>query len=136
LTPFAYVSMQLPSAVADLMGWIGLATVIGAAVYSFTVRVSPKRQEKFLNVHNVIGLIALIPVLLHAYGRVDLNDLSDIVSISALLLILTLQASGMVLMFMPRAGELRYRSRSLHIPAALLLYLFLAYHILVKLVLV
>jgi hypothetical protein len=127
--------MQLPSAMTDLMGWIGLAMVIGAAVYSFAVRASPKRQEKFLNVHNVIGLIAIVPVLLHAYGRVDLNDPSDIVSISALLLMLALQTSGIVLRFVPRAGELRHRSRSIHLATALLLYLFLTYHILVKLVL-
>ena len=118
------------------MGWIGLAAVIGAAVYSFAVRASPRRQEKFLNVHNVVGLIALVPVLLHANGRVNLNDPSDIISVSALLLMLALQASGVVLRFMPRAKGLRYRSSSVHIPAALLLYLSLAHHILVKVVLV
>jgi hypothetical protein len=118
------------------MGWIGLAAVIGAAVYSFAVRASPRRQEKFLNVHNVVGLIALVPVLLHANGRVNLNDPSDIISVSALLLMLALQASGVVLRFMPGAGRLRYRSSSIHIPAALLLYLSLIYHVLVKVVLV
>jgi hypothetical protein len=34
------------------------------------------------------------------------------------------------------AGRLRYRSSSIHIPAALLLYLSLIYHVLVKVVLV
>jgi len=118
------------------MGWIGLAAVIGAAVYSFAVRASPRRQEKFLTIHNIFGLVALVPVLLHINGRVDLNDPSGIISVSALLLTLALQASGVVLRFMPRAKGLRYRSSSIHIPAALLLYLSLAHHILVKVVLV
>ena len=77
-----------------------------------------------------------MPVLLYAYGRVDLNDPSDIVSVSALLLMLALQASGVVLRFMPRAGGLRYRSSFIHLPAALLLYLSLIHHVLVKVVLV
>jgi hypothetical protein len=118
------------------MGLIGLAAVIGAAVYSFVVRALPRRQERFLDIHNVVGLIALVPVLLHANGRVDLNDPSGIISVSALLLMLALQASGVVLRFMPGAGRLRYRSSSIHIPAALLLYLSLIYHVLVKVVLV
>jgi phosphoglycerol transferase MdoB-like AlkP superfamily enzyme len=136
LTSLASITLQLPSAGVDLLGWVGLAAVVGAAVYSFARRASPRRQEEFLNVHIIFGLVALVPVLLHAYGRVDLNDPSDIVSVSALLLMLALQASGVVLRFMPRAGGLRYRSSSIHLPAALLLYLSLIHHVLVKVVLV
>jgi hypothetical protein len=136
LTSLASITLQLPSAGVDLLGWVGLAALVGAATYSFVRRASPRRQEEFLNVHIIFGLVALVPVLLHAYGRVDLNDPSDIVSVSAMLLMLVLQASGVVLRFMPRAGGLRHQSSSIHLPAALLLYLLLIYHVLVKVVLV
>jgi hypothetical protein len=120
----------------DLLGWVGLAAVVGTAAYSLVRRALPNKQEELLNVHIIFGLVALIPVILHAYGRVNLNDPSDIVSVSALLLMLVLQASGVVLRFMPRAGGLRHRSSSIHPTAALLLYLSLIHHVLVKVFLV
>ena len=117
----------------NVFGWLSFIGVLYASMLYLWNLFSPNQKESRLNLHCSISKVTILTIAAHLLSQPLEGFNTKWVIWSGLGLYLIIIASGIVLMYLPEAGKLRYHARSLH-PALLVgLGVSLIYHILTML---
>ncbi len=113
-----------------IFGWLSLIGVAYASILYFWNILNPAQKENRVHLHCNISKLTLPTIAAHLLSQ-PISGLSEQWVIwSGLGCYLIIIASGIVLLYMPNAGMLRYHARSIH-PALLIgLGISLIHHVL------
>jgi predicted membrane channel-forming protein YqfA (hemolysin III family) len=103
------------------LAWLMALAVLATASLFILNRVAPRQTGRRIEAHCVIGLASV--VLAAAYYVADLSGYASLSSGVFIGLLLLTAGSGMLLRFVPNAGELRYHAASFHPPIVVALLL-------------
>lgn len=115
---------------SHIFGWLSLIGVAYASILYFWNIFNPEQKETRIHLHCNISKLTIPTIAAHLLSQ-PIADLSEQWVIwTGLGFYLIIVASGIVLLYMPDAGGLRYHARSIH-PALLVgLAVSLIYHVL------
>jgi hypothetical protein len=103
------------------LGLLTALAVLAAASLFALNRAVPRQTETRIKAHCAIGLASV--ALAAAYYVADLSGSASFSSGAFIGLLLLTAGSGMLLRFVPNAGELRYHAASFHPPIVVALLL-------------
>jgi hypothetical protein len=99
-----------------LLGMLSLIGVVFTSLLFFWNQLKPLQSEKRIKLHCNVGLVSLLPTIVHSYlSHQSISSSGNESMIQfGLLLYLIVIASGMILSYFPRSGKIRYYARSFH----------------------
>jgi hypothetical protein len=113
-----------------IFGWLSLIGVAYASVLFFWNMFDPEQEESRVHLHCNISKLTILTIAAHLLSQPISGLGEQWVIWTGLGFYLIIVASGIVLLYMPDAGILRYHARSIH-PALLIgLAISLIYHVL------
>ena len=116
-----------------IFGWLGFIGITFASLLYFWNLFNPHQKTKRVNLHCTISKLTIPAITAHLISQPITGFDAEWIIWSGLGLYLIIIASGIVLMYLPKAGTLRYHSRTFH-PALLVgLAAALLHHVLTKL---
>ena len=110
----------------ELSGWLTLLGVFDGVLFYIWNLFNPSQSERRVRVHSCIGLVSLVPLLIHLLSLPSIS-ISDWLIWAGVGFFLILLLTGMILLYFPYAGGLRYHARSFH-PALLVGLLIILFH--------
>jgi len=114
---------------ANLFGWLSLLGILYATSLFLWNMLNPYQKEKRVNLHCTISKLTIPTIAAHLLSQ-EITGFTDWIIWSGLGIYLIIIASGIVLMYLPEAGTLRYHAISIH-PARLVgLAISLLHHVL------
>ena len=117
----------------NIYGWLSLLGILYATSLLIQNMLNPHQKTKRVNLHCTISKLTIPPITAHLISQPITGFDAEWIIWSGLGLYLIIIASGIVLMYLPKAGTLRYHSRTFH-PALLVgLAAALLHHVLTKL---
>ena len=115
-----------------LTGAGGLILVFASSFMTVQNYYNPTQDRQRIRIHCYVGFSALILSIIHAFSVGSLNFSSDSTGYFTLGLIFIVDAMGIVMRFLPEAGEIRFHSRSYHPALVLGAVITAVWHILSK----
>ena len=116
----------------NIYGWLSLLGITYATSLLIQNMLNPHQKTKRVNLHCTISKLTIPTIAAHLLSQ-KITDINDWITWSGLGIYLIIMASGIVLMYLPDAGKLRYHARSVH-PALLIgLSISLLHHVLTML---
>lgn len=116
--------------VTHIFGWLSLIGVAYASILYFWNIFSPAQKETRIHLHCNISKLIIPTILAHLLSQPITGFSEQWVIYAGLGLYLIIITSGVVLLYLPDAGGLRYHARSIH-PALLIgLAISLIHHVL------
>jgi len=113
----------------NIFGWLSLLGILYATSLLLWNMLNPHQKKQRVNLHCNISKLTIPTIAAHLLTQ-KITDFNDWITWSGLGMYLIIIASGIVLMYLPEAGKLRYHARSIH-PALLVgLGVSLIHHIL------
>ncbi len=114
---------------ANIFGWLSFLGILYATSLFLWNIFNPHQKEKRVNLHCTISKLTIPTIAAHLLSQ-QITGFNDWIIWSGLGLYMIIIASGIVLMYLPEAGKLRYHARSIH-PALLVgLGISLLHHVL------
>ncbi len=112
----------------ELSGWLTLIGVIDGILFYIWNLFNPAQSERRVKIHGYIGLASLVPLLIHLLSLPDIAFSNWLIWAGVGFFFIIL-GTGVILLYLPNAGGLRYHARSFH-PALLVgLLLIILYHL-------
>ena len=113
----------------NIFGWLSFIGILYATTLYFWNLFNPNQKMRRLNLHCNLSKLTIPTIAAHLLSQ-ELTGFTDWIIWSGLGLYLIIMASGIVLMYLPEARNLRYHARSIH-PALLVgLIVALIHHVL------
>ena len=114
--------------ILELSGWSTLVGVFFGLMFYFWNMINPLQSNVRVKVHCYVGLASLIPLLIHIWS-LPVIDFDNWLFWSGVGFFFIIISTGVILLYLPDAGGLRYHARSIH-PALLVgLLLIILFHI-------
>lgn len=122
-----------PISSVHLIGWVTAVIILFSSILMIFRVFIPKLSSKIMRAHCILNLLSMPFAFLHfILGVNNMWDIS-VTSLFTVMLLLFLQASGVILYYIKDAGKLRYYLRVLHFPLGLAFFFCLFFHVLDKL---
>lgn len=115
-----------------LTGVGGLILVLISSSIVIQNYFNPTQDKQRIRFHCYLGFSALTLSIIHTFSQGSLNFSSDSTGYFTLALIFIVDAMGVVMRFLPEAGEIRFHSRSYHPALVLGLVITAVWHIISK----
>jgi hypothetical protein len=97
-----------------IFGWLSFFGVfIGSLFYLWNV-FQPTQTESRVKLHCYIGLITLVPTVIHVYVQITITFSNDVMTWFGTGFYFIMIAFGVILLYLPEAGMIRYYARSIH----------------------
>ena len=97
-----------------IFGWLSFFGVfIGSSFYLWNV-FQPAQTERRVKAHCYIGLITMAPTVIHVYSQLAIAYSNDVLTWFGTGFYLIMVSFGVILLYLPEAGKLRYYARSIH----------------------
>ena len=103
----------------NIFGWLSLLGILYATLLFFWNIFNPYQRERRLYLHCNISKFTIPTIAAHLLSQPLDGIKNEWVIWSGLGLYLVIMVSGMILMYLPKAGGIRYNARAIH-PALLL----------------
>ncbi len=100
-----------------LSGWLTVLGILVSSVLYFQNKYNPQQSEDRVSIHCAAGKVTLLPLIWHI-TRFPFTGFNELGIWSAVGLIFITIGTGVILSYIPDAGNLRFHARSLH-PALL-----------------
>ncbi len=97
-----------------LFGWLTLLGVGLTTLLYFQNLFQPNQRESRVNIHCTIGKLTILTLTGHLLSQTIEGWISNWGIWAGLGLYFIVMASGIVLMYLPEAGVIRYHARSVH----------------------
>lgn len=111
-----------------ILAWLSFGfLVVSSSLYVLNV-VQEMQDDNRVKVHCYTGFATLLSLLAHFLVTIE-DFRMDSTGGMALALIFLIVGTGMVLMYLPDLGELRFHSRSIHPALVIALYFSLGFHV-------
>jgi biotin transporter BioY len=112
-----------------LSGWISfIGVIVSSLLYLFNT-LKPTQEKTRVNSHCTIGKITIPTLAVHILSQPLTGFAGEWIIWSGLGLYLIIIVSGIILLYIPGAGWLRYQSRSIHSALVVGLLLSLLHHV-------
>ena len=125
-----------PKDFAHVFGWMGTATMAASSAYPLLKRGFKKEIRRLLDMHCVLGIASLFPVVVHLYQRLFLIRAVHLVSFFTFGLMVVIVASGVMLRYRSGNRFIKAYSKTVHVPLSITFYITLAYHVMQKLAII
>ena len=116
----------------NIYGWLSLLGILYATSLLIQNMLNPHQKTKRVNLHCTISKLTIPTIAAHLLSQ-KITGINDWITWSGLGIYLIIIASGIVLMYLPDAGKLRYHARSIHPALMVGLAVSLTHHILTNL---
>ena len=115
-----------------IFGWLSFLGILYATSLLLWNMLNPYQKKRRVNIHCTISKITIPTIAAHLLSQ-EITGFNDWIIWSGLGMYLIIIASGIVLMYLPEAGKLRYHARSIHPALMVGLVVSLIHHILTML---
>jgi hypothetical protein len=99
---------------SHIFGWLSLFGVLYATLLYFWNIFNPHQKEDRLSFHCNISKLTILTITAHLISQPIDGFANNWVIWSGLCLYLVIMVSGIILMYLPRAGSIRYNARAIH----------------------
>lgn len=116
-----------------LFGWLTLLGIIYTTMLYFMNLFIPTQTPRRVNTHCIIGKLTIVTLVGHLLTQPIMGYNDNWVIWSGLGLYLIIIASGVILLYLPESGGLRYHARSIHSALVVGLIITIFHHVLTRL---
>lgn len=113
-----------------LLGWISLLGVVISSFLYFWNILIPLQNEKRIKFHCYLGVTSFLPTIYHIFLLYPRGFSNESMIKLGLFLYLIIIGSGVILLYLPGTGKIRYQARSFHPALVIGLVIILLYHVL------
>ena len=113
----------------NIFGWISLIGILYATSLFILNLLNPHQKKQRVNLHCTTSKITIPTIAAHLLSQ-EITGFTDWIIWSGLGMYLIIISSGIVLMYLPNAGKLRYHARSIHPALMIGLGVSLIHHVL------
>ncbi len=97
-----------------LFGWLSLIGISITSLFYLWNVFNPSQTEKRVKLHCYIGLISLVPTAIHVFSQYSIMFSNDVLTWFGTGFYMIMVSAGVILLYIPEAGKLRYHARSTH----------------------
>jgi len=116
----------------NIYGWLSLLGILYATSLLIQNMLNPHQKNQRVNLHCNISKITIPTIAAHLLTQ-KITGITDWITWSGLGMYLIIIASGIVLMYLPDTGKIRYHARSIHPALMVGLGVALLHHVLTTL---
>jgi hypothetical protein len=114
----------------NIFGWLSLLAIAYAAILYLLNILNPNQEENRIHLHCNISKLTIPTIITHLLSQPKHKLSEQWVIWTGFGLYLIIIASGIVLLYLPDAGSLRYHARSIHSALFVGLAVSLIHHVL------
>lgn len=117
-----------PELMGHQSGWLTTAIVIFLTLLMLFRRLVPSLSFELMRAHCFLSLLSIPLSLYHNEGLRSVRNI-PITGLLTLVVMLSLQVSGLLLRYLQGIGKSRYYLRSVHLPLCIVFYFSLFFHV-------